>query len=157
MPAAMKEKKPIRNKTLLILSTLFLFFLSCCIASAASRESDDEILALSHQIIKGYKSSQKVRRERIAVIGFTTLDGNACRISDMISANMTNDLSEEKHFDLIPRQDVKNIISENPEATHLDIGKILGATAVVTGIVMEMGNYEDINAWLIQAAGFWFI
>ena len=85
------------NATFAILM-IFLFFLPFTHASAASDKSHKKISALSNQIIRGYKSIQKPKMERIAVVDFTTLDGNPSETGHFIAEQMSLNLSKETHF-----------------------------------------------------------
>lgn len=136
--------------TTLVFITIFLFFLSFSLSSAASDKSHKKISSLSNQIIRGYKSTQKPTMERIAVVDFTSLDGNPSEIGHFIAEQMTSDLSREKNFKIISRSDVKKVMSKNNKSTVYQIGNLLGATAIVTGVVTDMGSYEDVSAWLIR-------
>ena len=137
--------------TTFVFITIFLFFLSFSIASAASNKSQKKIASLSNQIIRGYKSTQKPKTERIAVVDFTSLDGNPSEIGNFIAEQMTSNLSQEKNFKIISRSDIKKVMSKNSKSTLHQIGNLLEATAIVTGVVTDMGSYEEVSAWLIRS------
>ncbi len=136
--------------TTLLFITFFLFFFSFSLSFATSDKSHKKISSLSNQIIREYKSTQKPKMERIAVVDFTSLDGNPSETGNFIAEQMTSDLSREKNFKIISRADVRKVMSKNSKTTLHQIGNLLGATAVVTGVVTDMGGYEDVSAWLIR-------
>lgn len=145
------------RKKILYKTTLIILF-SFIITNAAAVESSDlykKIWSLSVQIMTGYNPLTK---ERVAVVDFTTLEGEPCKLGRLIAERMTRYLTRSNKFVLVERTLLKRAMEENQishsrlfdRKTANKLGRLVGAKSIIIGSVTDMGNIVDTNARLIN-------
>ena len=132
------------------------FLVSLCSAFPADAEElYDKIWSVAVQIAKGYAPKTATR---VAVVNFVTLEGDESRLGELIAEKMTTYLQRAEHYVLIERRHLKHILDENNIArsklfdseTANRLGRLMGAQAVLTGTVTDVGSVIDVNARLID-------
>jgi curli biogenesis system outer membrane secretion channel CsgG len=130
------------------LSICFVIFVFCLISVFAGCVSDTPI---KNEVQKSpaVLVPQKVTKLRMAVVGFDVAASTyGLKQLDRKAEDMlTTALIKTKQFTMIDRKHIKKVIDEQAfqisgmvdTATAVKIGKILGAQAIVTGSITEMG------------------
>ncbi|MEI7637764.1 MAG: FlgO family outer membrane protein [Syntrophus sp. (in: bacteria)] len=121
---------------------------------ASSSELDKQIDILAKQIISSL-DAQKTRK--IAVIEFTSLEGNVSGLGKYLAEELTTRLFRTGRFLIIERQLMKKMMEEQKlNATGLidaktasKFGQILGVDALTTGTIADLNTSVKINARLI--------
>ena len=145
------------RKKILCKTTIVILF-SFIISNAAVVNSSDfykKIWSLSVQIMTGYKP---LTEERVAVGDLTTLNGEPCDLGKLIAERMTRYLTRSDNFILVERTFLKRVMEENQithsrlfeKATANKLGRLVGAKAIITGTVTDLGSVVDANARLIN-------
>ena len=130
------------------LSICFVIFVLCLISVFAGCAS---VTPIKNEVQKSpaVLVPQKVTKLRMAVVGFDVAASNyGLKQLDRKAEDMlTTALIKTKQFTMIDRKHIKKVIDEQAfqisgmvdTATAVKIGKILGAKAIVTGSITEMG------------------
>jgi len=116
---------------------------------------DEGLKNLSEQIALGMSDSKK---QKIAVIEFSDLDGKITEFGKFLSEELITRLFISKKFNVIERQLLNKVIEENKftltglvdETTAKELGRILGLDAICSGTITDLGNYVKVNARLIS-------
>ena len=121
---------------------------------ASSRELDKQIDILAKQII----SSLDARKTRnIAVIEFTSLEGNVPALGKYLAEELTTRLFRTGRFRIIERQQMTKMMEEQKLSasglidakTASKFGLILGVDALTIGTIADLNTSVKINARLI--------
>jgi len=147
-----------------ILSTSLFLFLFCSTTgnienskfSPSTNEFllEDSLKDLSEQIINSMVEGSK---KKIAIVEFSDLNGNITQFGKYISEELITRLFKTDKFNVIERQLLNKIITEqklsltgiiDPKSAK-ELGKILGVDAIVSGTIFDLGKYIKINARMI--------
>lgn len=125
------------------------------VTSRADRDSDNPVDSIVREIVA---SKEKIKTKSIAVIEFTDVNGDLTPEGRLLTERLTTQLATTKEFSVIERSRLKEVIKElklslsgviDPQ-TVKQVGKILGADAVLTGTLTIIGNKIEINARLVD-------
>lgn len=121
----------------------------------------EKVGKLAGQIKKAFKSRKdKDHKTRIAIISFDNVGPQAKKqdIGRGITELLTTDLVQSGLFIVLERKQLEKVLKEqslsltgliDPRSAS-QVGKLLGAEAILCGTVSEMGDFYDINARVID-------
>lgn len=141
-------------------SLILLILLSCAssrnqMPTSEPRSLEAQLTNLTDQIIVSLSQKQK---SKIAVVEFSDINGEISRFGRYIAEELITRLYRTGKFDVIERQLLNKVMAEHrlnlsgvvdPESAR-EIGNILGADAIATGSVTDLGTTVKINARLIS-------
>ena len=115
---------------------------------------DSRLENLTNQIVE---SLSHERKSKIAVIEFSDLNGNITEFGMYLSEELITRLFLTRKFDVIERQLLNQVISEQKlgmtglidDESAIAIGKLLGVDAIVSGTVTDLGISLKVNARII--------
>jgi TolB-like protein len=114
------------------------------------------IKELSGQI---YDTMLQCQKRKVAVLEFNMIDGRNTKLGVYLADKLVNDLFiYQNKFDVVDRFHLKEIMKEyqfgiaglQDPNTVQKIGKIIGADAVVTGIMTDLGETVDVNIRMLD-------
>ncbi len=116
---------------------------------------DSQLANLTNQIVESLSQESK---SKIAVIEFSDLNGNITEFGMYLSEELITRLFLTRKFDVIERQLLNQIISEQKlgmtglidDESAIAIGKILGVDAIVSGTITDFGTDLKVNARIIS-------
>lgn len=141
-------------KTFIVLAIISL--LSPCHVLSGSRKAEGSY-ALVAENMAG--AAAKKSRKRIAVLPFTNENGRKNRASVLITERLSSHIASRQGINLIERGRLDAILKEQglhssgivDAHTASSIGAVLGANAVITGTVIDIGNgMVELNARLVD-------
>jgi TolB-like protein len=104
------------------------------------------------------KNSADLPHKKIAVIGFSDLDGKPHPYGKLLAERITTLLVQSKQIIVVERTLIDRILEEqklslagltSPEKA-MEIGSLLNVDAILTGTIAEHDDYYEINARLID-------
>ena len=115
---------------------------------------DSKLENLTNQIVESLSQESK---SKIAVIEFSDLNGNITEFGMYLSEELITRLFLTRKFDVIERQLLNQVISEQKlgmtglidDESAIAIGKILGVDAIVSGTITDLGVSLKVNARII--------
>jgi len=115
---------------------------------------DSQLANLTNQIVESLSQESK---SKIAVIEFSDLNGNITEFGMYLSEELITRLFLTRKFDVIERQLLNQVISEQKlgmtglidDESAIAIGKLLGVDAIVSGTITDLGKSLKVNARLI--------
>ena len=115
---------------------------------------DFQLANLTNQIVESLSHESK---SKIAIIEFSDLNGNVTEFGMYLSEELITRLFLTRKFDVIERQLLNQVISEQKlgmtglidDESAIAIGKLLGVDAIVSGTVTDLGISLKVNARLI--------
>ncbi len=115
---------------------------------------DSQLENLTNQIVESLSHESK---SKIAVIEFSDLNGNITEFGMYLSEELITRLFLTRKFDVIERQLLNQVISEQKlgmtglidDESAIAIGKLLGVDAIVSGTITDLGISLKVNARLI--------
>ena len=115
---------------------------------------DSQLANLTNQIVESLSQESK---SKIAVIEFSDLNGNITEFGMYLSEELITRLFLTLKFDVIERQLLNQVISEQKlgmtglidDKSAIAIGNLLGVDAIVSGTVTDLGVSLKVNARLI--------
>ena len=116
---------------------------------------DSQLENLTNQIVESLSHESKTK---IAVIEFSDLNGNITEFGMYLSEELITRLFLTRKFDVIERQLLNQVISEQKlgmtglidDKSAIAIGKILGVDAIVSGSITDLGKSLKVNARIIS-------
>lgn len=98
------------------------------------------------------------RIQKVAVVGFSDLNGYRSALGDFISEELVTALISAGGFDVVERRELDRILSEQSGytegifdiSTTAELQKLLGIDALITGSITDLGNRVKINARAIS-------
>jgi len=136
-------------------SLIYILFFTFISAAHAQKIIPEAVNELSIQITKHVTSAQKTK---IAVVPFRELGARPTVLGTYISEELVTDLVNTGVLDLVERTTLDKVIGElklddsgaiDP-ATAKQVGKLLGAGAIVTGTITDLQYYVAVNCRLID-------
>ena len=135
-----------------IFSILALCQTLTCYAAQPLNDGIDELTA---QIAQKLADGQK---QRVAVIEFSDLQGRVTEFGGYVSEELITRLFKTDKIQVVERQLLDKVIEEHKlrvtgaidEKTAKRFGRLIGADAICTGTVTDLGNSVKINARLIS-------
>lgn len=133
-------------------SVLILFLISI---ADAQKVLPDAINDLAGQIAKSVSKQQKTR---IAVVPFRELGGEPTVFGTFAAEELVTDLVNIGGLDLVERSTLDKVMGElklnesgaiDP-ASAKQVGKLVGADAIVTGTITDLQSYVGVNCRLID-------
>jgi len=132
-----------------LLSCFILIVISVAPVFAADLESSIAELA---QSINAQMSEKQARK--LAVVGFTDLNGYKSALGDFISEELITNLVNTGKFDIVERRELNRVLSEHEmysegifdQSTIAELEKLLGIEAVITGSITNLGPQVKINS-----------
>ena len=109
------------------------------------------ISKLSSQIVQTLVAE---KRNRVAVMPFTTLEKQQTRLGLYLADKLTNELfTSDRKFDVVDRFHMEEVLEEmkigqtglQDSETIQQVGKVLGADAIVTGTITDLEDEVDVN------------
>lgn len=139
-----------------ILWTVFLVSMLLVIPALASSELDNKLDNLTQQIINDFIENNK---STIAVIEFSDIDGKTTAFGKYLGEELITRLVRSKKFRVVERELLEKVLKEHKlnlsglidSASAIQLGRLLGVNAIVTGTVAELDQSVKINARLIAA------
>ncbi|URA10340.1 FlgO family outer membrane protein [Thermospira aquatica] len=116
---------------------------------------DLAVKTLVNQILH---DTQKEENKKLAVLDFFDIEGKATPLGSYLAETITTKVFQTKKFEIIERRMLSKLIEEqklsligfiDPE-TAQNIGKLIGASAIITGTVSDLGDFIRVNARLIS-------
>jgi len=139
-----------------------LFFIVFTFGCSSSQKTitppetlDTQLDNLVNQIISTLSDHDK---SKIAIIEFSDIEGNITNLGRYVAEELTTKLYRTKQFEIVERQLMNKLLQEQNLSLHgyididteVGIGKVLGADAIVSGSITDLGNSIKINARLIS-------
>ena len=157
-----------KNLTIILLWILVLLptqkqLLAECLNHMKSYElkntSDDndfdlKLSDLADQIVNSMIDGHK---NKIAIVEFSSLDGQVTKLGSFLAEELITRLFLTEKFEVIERHLLNKVVKEhklslsgivNPSSA-MELGKILGVDAIVSGSITDLGTYLKINARVI--------
>lgn len=141
--------------TKLVYILLFWVFFNNAKAQSKLLDIDTGLQHLTNQIVENLNANNK---QKIAVLECSNLDGTITELGKFISEELITRLFMTKKFQVIERQLLNRVLSEqglslsgliDPESA-IAVGKILGVDAIATGTITDLNTCIKINARLIS-------
>ncbi len=116
---------------------------------------DEGIDGITNEIAASIPSGKTTT---VAVVDFNDLQGNVTKLGRYVSEELITRLFQDRRFKVIERGLLEKAIEElkfnttdlvNPDAAQ-QLGKVLGAEALVTGTLTDIGRLVKMNARMIR-------
>jgi len=155
------KQEQFQRKFRILIFSLFGFFLMSCASSHNQMPTSEpqslevQLANLTDQIVVSLSQKQK---SKIAVVEFSDINGEISQFGRYVAEELITRLYRTGKFDVIERQLLNKVMAEHrlnlsgvvdPESAR-EIGNILGADAIATGSVTDLGTTVKINARLIS-------
>ena len=116
---------------------------------------DSQLENLTNQIVESLSHESK---SKIAVVEFSDLNGNITEFGMYLSEELITRLFLTRKFDVIERQLLNKVLSEQKlgitglidDESAITIGKLLGVDAIVSGTITDLGKSLKVNARIIS-------
>lgn len=133
-----------------------LFAIHCVLPTLEVADLERGLRDLGDQIASGMVEG---RKQKIAVVEFSDLDGSVTELGQFLSEELITRLFASRRFDVVERQLLNKVLAEHKltltglvdEKTAKELGKILGVDAICSGTITDLGDTVKINARLISA------
>jgi len=134
---------------------LILLGVSPMIASGAQKLLPDAMSDLSKDIASRVAKEQKTK---LAVVPFRELGGEPTVLGTYLAEKLVTDLVNIGNLDLVERSTLDKVMGElklnssgavDP-ATAKQVGKLVGANAIITGTITEFQSFISLNCRLID-------
>ncbi|MBI3599332.1 MAG: hypothetical protein HY097_01665 [Nitrospinae bacterium] len=122
----------------------------------AASNIEEGVKSLAEQISK---NMQEKKRQKIAIIDFSDLNGNVTALGQFIAEELTTQLfiTAPGNFEVVERRQLLKLEEELAlgqmgfieEKGIKKMGQVLGVDAIVTGSMTDLGNTVKINARMI--------
>lgn len=121
-------------------------------------ELDIKSAELCEQIGKSYNGRRTTEKPKIAVVDFTDLEGRVSNLGRLLSEELISRLFLAGNFRVVERLLLNKTIEEHklqlqglvePRSAK-ELGKLLGADAIVCGTLADVGDSVRVNARLIS-------
>ncbi len=142
--------------------TVFLFW-GCTVVKHPRKMADrplsntleGQLDSLTNQIVSSL-TGRSVRE--IAILKFTDLNGHEIDFSSFVSEELINCFFHTGKFNIIERSKLDQVLAEQyktvsgiiDEAEASEVGRTLGADAIVVGTITDLGDKVRINARIID-------
>ncbi|MFW5712209.1 MAG: FlgO family outer membrane protein, partial [Spirochaetota bacterium] len=143
-----------RHKTAI---SLFLVFILAVSTSAFSRENplDRELSRLTEKVVLDMNAAGEAR---VAFLDFVDLDGKTTRFGRFVVEELRTRFYSTKRFTVVERRSMDAVLEEQKlqlsglisEDSVVDIGKLVGANALVTGHIADLGDEVRILVRLVS-------
>lgn len=145
-----------KTRLIHLLLCLLIPLLSGCGGNSAlqGRESDSYISMALDDMASSIASSAQIKgNAAIAVVDFPTLDGKMTKLGNYLSEELLSKLFATGRFRIIERNHISKAIDELKfnasgfveEDFEKNVGKMIGADAIVTGTIAELDKVVKIN------------
>ena len=101
--------------------------------------------------------AHKLPNKRISVVDFTEVDGSVTEQGRLLAEQIISRLSASTDLKVIERKQLNKVFEEQKLGLtgvtvdeEVEIGKILNVDAIVSGTIAHVGEYEEINARMID-------
>ena len=136
---------------------LFLVFILAVSASAFGRESplDRELNRLTEKVVLDMNAAGEAR---VAFLDFVDLDGKTTRFGRFVVEELRTRFYSTKRFTVVERRSLDAVLEEQKlqlsglisENSAVNIGKLVGANALVTGNIADLGREVRIIVRLVS-------
>ncbi len=141
-------------KIFLIIYLLF-FFSQYSVPQELNTSEEDAISLITQMVIK---NMDKLPNKRLAVIEFTDINGQPTEIGKLLAERIITRLVQHKEVNVVERSKVNKLLEEQnlslagltDSDTAKVIGKILNIDALLTGTLIQVRDYIEINARMIN-------
>jgi len=122
-----------------------------------SRRGEQKLNDLALKLLTSF-TSQAHRPGAVAVVEFTDIQGRPTTFGKFLGEKLTNKLYQSKQFErMVERSKLSEILKEQKlnlsdlvdPLKAQQVGKLVGADALVTGTVSDLGAVLDINARMV--------
>lgn len=104
------------------------------------------------------ESLDETGKKTVAVVQFSNLDGRTTQFGQFVSEELTTQLFKTKVFKVIERHLIARLVEEHQlgfsglldKTSVKEFGKVLGADAICSGTIADLGGGVRINARLID-------
>lgn len=139
----------------LVSKILVLIFVTSTSSIGLTQTLDEGLKGLADQITSGMSEGKK---QKIAVIEFSDLDGKITEFGKFLSEELITRLFLSQKFNVVERQLLNKVLEEHKlnvtglidETTAKQLGKILQIDAICSGTITDLSNYLKVNARLIS-------
>lgn len=142
-------------KKLYLCSVIACVMSICLVTETVAADLESSLQDLSRKL-----SAQLVEKdvEKVAVVGFTDLNGYKSALGDFISEEVVTALIIAGGFDVVERRELDRVLSEQSgysdgifdRSTTAELQKLLGIDALITGSITNLGRSVKINARAIS-------
>lgn len=141
---------------LLVVSVLFAAMLF-----AQGSEVNKKVIVLANKINASYvEQFGQETGHRVAITEFSNVGSRAeeKHIGYLVSEILSGELGKGKHFILVERMQMEKVLEEQKLALtgildsekSVEVGNLLGAQAIISGSVIEAGNFFIVNARMVD-------
>lgn len=138
----------------ILLPKLFLLFFALP-ASTVAQTLDEGLKELSTQIVSEMSMG---RKQKIAVVEFSDLDGKITEFGKFLSEELITMLFMSRKFEVVERQLLNKVLEEHrlnvsgliDATTAKKLGNVLGVDAICSGTITDLVNSVKINSRLIS-------
>lgn len=154
-------------KKLLLFLLLLVVLLGCAsgnkptqdasmIASSEGYYRNLQLDRLAERISNGVKDNTN---KKIAVMAFSQLDGSVNNLGKFIAEELTLRFFQNPKFNVIERQLIDKILAEQTlgisgtidDESAARLGKVLGADAIISGTITDLGYNVKLNARMLAS------
>jgi TolB-like protein len=145
----------VRHKLSISVGALCGLLIAMAPTSVAQKILFDAVSDLATQIAKHVTKEQKTR---VAVIPFRELGGEPTLFGTYVAEELVTDLVITSGLDLVERTTLDKVMGElklnesgaiDPAAAK-QVGKLVGADAIVTGTITDLQSYVGVNCRMID-------
>ncbi len=141
---------------ILFFTYLLIFFIQCTVRQKTVNDSEKDTAYLIAQMV--IQNLDKLNNSSIAVIEFTDINGQTVENGKILAERIITHLAQHKEIKVVERSKVNKLLEEQKlsltgltdSATTKKIGKILNVDALLTGTLIPVQNYIEINARMIN-------
>ena len=139
--------------------TFFVMLLAGCAPSPrevrVERAMEDPLDALAEELMHGMTEGEKLR---VAVMELTGMGGTRTDLGRFMADKLITALHKTGSVDLVERSQLERVMEEHrldmsdliDASSAKRLGKMLGAEAIVTGTIRDLGGTVDIHARMID-------
>ena len=144
-----------------LLTILILFGVNTSTVFSQDSNVSQKIILLSDHIYNSFQSRKTTTSEkRIAVTDFSAI-GNLAKkknMGNLVAEILISELAKYEAFTLVERMHLEKVLDEQALAlsglidseTSVQIGNLLGAQAIISGSVIEAGEFFIVNARMVD-------
>lgn len=133
-----------------------LFGITCFAVSELDLKLDDLVSGLTTKITEKINTLGQ-DKPRVAVMEFPDLNGTFSNLGSYVAEEVTTRLFNTNQFEVVERQLLEQVLREQKfnssglidQNSAIELGKILGVKAIVTGTITDLGDCIKINARVI--------
>lgn len=128
--------------------------------SCATTGAPEVSAALDRIAVQIFKDHQGQQARVLAILPFTDLEGQVTQLHKYVAEELTTRLFGNVNFRVVERSRIEQVLGEvafgGTAAVDVDsaaqFGRLLGADAIVTGTITDLGESLALNARIIEVA-----